>query len=113
MADKVETIKFILEVKRRSDDGALWTSHRPATPGDLERMKDWPSKGLHQVAHALFIESLRREAYMLTISKMGNGEDLGAMEPKDLDASLRARIIELLDQFSVGAVHNALDAASR
>jgi hypothetical protein len=112
MSKKIETIRFLLEVKRR-EDGALFTSHRPATPGDLDRMATWPSEGLHQIAHALFVEALRREAYTLVISKMAQGEDVGAMVAKDLDTALRARYLEMVDQFSMGAIQNALEAAKK
>ena len=109
---KVETAKLIVEIKLR-EDGALWTSHRPASPGDLERITEWPSGGLHQMSHALFVEFLRREAYTLVISKMANGENREDLSVEDMDALIRARVIELTAMFSKGAVEQALVAARR
>ncbi len=112
MSGKVETAKLIIEMKHR-DDGALWTSHRPASEGDLKRMSSWPSGGLHQMSHALLVEFLRRESYTLVISKMAKGEALEDISAEDLDALIRARVIELMAMFTKGAIENALIAASR
>jgi hypothetical protein len=97
----------MVEVKRRESDGALFTSHRPMTDGDRDRMTDWPSGGLVQVAHALFIESLRREAYTIAISKMAKGAEAEDISVDDIDEMLRARVLELMGQFSPGAAGNA------
>jgi hypothetical protein len=107
MSQKAQTVRFMVEVKRRESDGALFTSHRPMTDGDRDRMAEWPSGGLIQIAHALFIESLRREAYTIAITKMANGSPPDEISVKELDELLRARLLELLEQFSEGAAHNA------
>ena len=109
---KVETAKLLVEMKLRAD-GALWTSHRPASPGDLERITGWPSGGLNQMAHALFVEFLRRETYTLVISKMANEEPLEEISVEDMDALVRSRVIELTSIFLKGAIEQALEAASR
>jgi hypothetical protein len=110
MSDKVETAKLILEIKRR-DDGALWTSHRPASPGDLERITGWPSNGLHQMSHALFVEFMRREAYTLVIQRLANGESVEDITIEDMDALIRARTIELAAMFAKDAVRIAIEGA--
>jgi hypothetical protein len=107
MSEKVQTVTFVVEVKRRESDGALFTSHRPMTDGDLERMSEWPSGGQIQIAHALFIESLRREAYTIAITKMAKGADAEEIGAEEIDELLRARLLELLAQFSPGAAQNA------
>ena len=66
--ESFETIKFLLEVRKRASDDAVWSMHRPLTPGDQERMSSWPSGGLVHVAHAFLTEALRREAYTMAIS---------------------------------------------
>lgn len=107
---KVETAKLIVEMKLR-DDGALWTSHRPASPGDLERITGWPSNGLNQMSHSLFIEFLRREAYTLVIQRMAKGEKHEDICPEDMETMVRARVVELAALFAKGAVEMALEGA--
>jgi len=57
-----ETVRMVVEIRRRAKDGAIFTLHRPLTPGDQKRMNRWEGKGLPQVSRALLIEYLRREA---------------------------------------------------
>ena len=110
MSQKVETAKLLVEMKLR-DDGALWTSHRPASPGDLERITGWPSGGLAQMSHALFVEFLRREAYTLVVQRMAQGEKVEEITVEDMDALIRSRVIELAAMFAKGAVEMALQGA--
>ena len=46
---RYETVRMILEIKRRMTDDALYTSHRPATDGDAKRLSTWPSGGIVQL----------------------------------------------------------------
>ena len=110
MAGKVETAKLLVEMKLR-DDGALWTSHRPASPGDLERITGWPSGGLNQMSHALFIEFLRREAYTLVVQRLAQGEKHEDITVEDMDAMVRARVIEMAALFAKGAVEMAIEGS--
>ena len=70
---RYETVRMILEIKRRMTDDALYTSHRPATDGDAKRLSTWPSGGIVQVAHGLLVEALHVLAQLF----YGWGEHVG------------------------------------
>lgn len=110
MSQQVETAKLIVEMKLR-EDGALWTSHRPASPGDLERITSWPSGGLAQMSHALLVEFLRREAYTLVVQRLAKGEQIEDITAEDVDALMRARAVELVAMFAKGAAEMAIQGA--
>jgi hypothetical protein len=88
-------------MRHNPDDGSLLTSHRPATDEDAERMEGWPSGGLAQAGHSLFVEMLRHEAYLmalLTISEQGE-ESPTKVDPKDLAERVRLRLLRMTDTF--------------
>ena len=91
MTDQFDTVRFLLEVRRRLRDDALFTAHRPATPGDAQRAAEWPSGGLVQVAHAFIIEYLRREAYVMAITMISQGKRPEDITPGDLEERVRVR----------------------
>jgi len=111
--DKFETVKFILEIKKRVRDNAVWSSHRPMTPGDRERMGKWPSGGLVHVAHALLSETLRREAYTMAISILSAGTTIEELKQKELEHAVRAHISEMLNRFVKGACEDAIERIKR
>ena len=104
---RFETVNLIVEIKRRISDGSVWSSHRPQTKGDQKRLDGWESGGLIQIAHALFIEMLRREAYTMAISIMSTGKPI--VNKKELEQSVRAHLSQMLDKFIKGAVEETLD----
>lgn len=105
-ANRFDTVNLLVEIKLRLSDGAIWTSHRPATPGDASRLEQWPSGGLVQTAHALLIEALRREAYTMAITKLSQGHE--KITPEELQNALTVMVQRFVDQFSQGAVQDAL-----
>lgn len=108
MADQFDTVRFLLEVRRRLSDEALFTAHRPATPGDQKRVAEWPSGGLVQVAHAFMVEYLRREAYVMAITMLSQGKKPEDITPQDLEDRIRAQVTNMMDQFVGGAVEEAM-----
>lgn len=108
MADQYDTVRFLLEVRRRLSDDALFTAHRPATPGDKKRASDWPSGGLVQVAHAFLVEYLRREAYVMAITMISQGKKPEDIAPGDLEQRVRVHVTKMMDQFVGGAVEEAM-----
>jgi len=104
--NRFDTVNLLVEIKLRLSDGAIWTSHRPATPGDAGRLEQWPSGGLTQTAHALLIEALRREAYTLAITKLSQGHE--EITPEELQNTLAVMIQRFVNQFGQGAVQDAL-----
>jgi len=108
MTDQFDTVRFLLEVRRRISDEALFTAHRPATPGDKKRVAEWPSGGLVQVAHAFMVEYLRREAYVMAITMISQGKEVKDITPQDLEDRVRAQVTNMMDQFVGGAVEEAM-----
>jgi len=108
MADQFDTVRFLLEVRRRLSDEALFTAHRPATPGDAKRAAEWPSGGLVQVAHAFLVEYLRREAYVMAVTMISQGKEVKDITPQDLEDRIRAQVTNMMDQFVGGAVEEAM-----
>ena len=108
MAEQFDTVRFLLETRLRVSDGAIFSSHRPATPGDGERVQEWPSGGLVQIAHAMLVEYMRREAYVLAISMLAQGEEREDITPQKLEETLRVQIAQMSEQFCKGAVEEAL-----
>lgn len=103
--DRFDTVHLTVEIKRRLSDGAIWTAHRPATPGDATRLENWPSRGLAQAAQALMIEALRREAYTMALAMLSQGHDV---DSKSLQETLQAMILKFVQDFGPGAVQDAL-----
>lgn len=108
MTDPFDTVRFFIEVRRRLADDALFTAHRPATPGDAQRAAEWPSGGLVQVAHAFIIEYLRREAYVMAITMMSQGTKPHDITAEDLEKRVRVQVSKMAEQFVGGAVEEAL-----
>ena len=107
-----ETVQIILEVKKRQSDDAIFSSHRPFAPGDQARMSSWPSGGLVHIAHGLFIEALRREAYTMAISILSTGTPLEELTPDLIEERMRTHLIEMADNLAAGAAQEAYDKVS-
>lgn len=108
MTDQFDTVRFLLEVRRRLSDEALFTAHRPATPGDAKRVAEWPSGGLVQVAHAFMVEYLRREAYVMAITLLSKGQKPDTIDPEELEQKVRVQVAQMAEQFAGGAVEEAI-----
>lgn len=108
MSAEFDTVRILLETRLRLSDGAIFSSHRPATPGDGERVQEWPSGGLIQIAHAMLVEYMRREAYVIAISLLAQGEEVEDITPQKLEEALRVQIAQMAEQFCKGAVEEAL-----
>ena len=111
MSETFDTVRILIDAKRRQQDGALFTSHRPATDGDRDRLAKWPSGGLVQIAHALFIEYLRREAYAMVTVMISQGAKPEELSSDDVREKVRMQIHQMLDYFAEGAVEEAIGRA--
>jgi len=94
-------------------DDAVWSLHRPLTPGDQQRMGKWPSGGLVHVAHAFFIEMLRRETYTMAISLLSTGKRPTDITKKDLEQAVRGHISEMVNRFISGACEDTLERVKK
>ena len=109
--NRFDTVNLLVEIKLRLSDGAIWTSHRPATPGDAGRLEQWPSGGLVQTAHALLIEALRREAYTTAIAIMSKQQidvEHQSLDAKSINDALRIQVTTFLEKFALGAIQDAI-----
>jgi hypothetical protein len=103
--DRFDSAHILVEVKMRLSDGALWTSHRAATPGDSARLDSWPSYGLNQVAHGLMIEACRREAYMIAALAESNGQPV---TQESIREGLSLMLHRFSERFGEGIAQEAL-----
>lgn len=92
----------------QNEKGEVHSSHRPLTTEDDTQMRSWPSSGLVQVAHALFIESLRREAYTMCISQLSTGTSLESLTASQVDKLVRAHVQEMMVRFSPAVAESVL-----
>ena len=99
--NKMEVVRLVLEMKHNPEDGSLLTSHRPASDADADMMGEWPSGGLAQAGHSLFVEMIRHEAYLMALMTLAEQEK-GSESPldrKDLVARVRLRLLQMTDSF--------------
>lgn len=92
-----------------NDDGAIKSSHRPLTPSDKKTFESWPSSGLAQMSHALFVEALRREAYTMMIAALSKGVHPHDLEAADIVAMVDEHVTRLLQTFTKSAVEETLE----
>lgn len=106
MPEKV--CRYVVEIRRREEDGALVSRHYPQKPSDEETLRSWPSAGQAQLSHALFVEALRREAYTTMISRMSKGVHPNDLDAGELRANVQAHLAEMVGKFAASAVDEAL-----
>lgn len=104
---QTEPVRILLEIFQ-NDEGAVRSLHHPASPEDSLRMQGWPSGGLVQVGHAMFIEALRREAYTMAITQLSTGKKPEELDAKDLAEHVTAHWMKMLEQFSGPAAEEVL-----
>jgi len=102
-----KTVQILVEVQL-NEEGEVKSSHRPLTPADQEEMSSWPSGGLVQVAHAMLIETLRRESYLMALSHLSLGNPVGEMTRVEVEGLTRAHIAKMVDHFVGPAADEAM-----
>jgi hypothetical protein len=95
----MSTVKVVVEIEL-TEGGELRTSHQYASPEDAQTLSSWPSGGIVHLAHALFIEALRRETYAMALTQLSTGTDPGELEAKEVEGLTRAQVAGLLDRFA-------------
>ena len=84
------------------------SEHRPLQEEDKTLLGSWPSGGLVQTAHALFIEALRKESYTMAISLLSQGTTEEDLTATAIEERVRAHLLEMTDRFAPGAAQEAL-----
>jgi len=107
----MKTVRILLEIQMNSD-GAVKSSHRPLSGADRDEMESWPSGGLVHVAHAFFIETLRRESYTMALTQLSTGTKPEELTAKDLEKLVRSHLIEMADKFAPSAAEEAVQMLS-
>lgn len=60
-----------IEVKVcRDPSGYVWSVHKPLSDEDERVFRSWPGFGIRAIAHALLVESTRREMYMCLLAEV-------------------------------------------
>jgi uncharacterized protein YjhX (UPF0386 family) len=103
-----ETVRLIVEMRQRVSDGAVFTLHRPMTPGDALRMGRWQSRGLKQVAYSLMVEYMRQEAKNTIQRVVDEGADLKDLTPEVFEGLLGKRVLRSTRSLLYGVVQDAL-----
>ena len=104
-----ETVRLIVEMRQRVSDGAVFTLHRPMTPGDALRMSKWQSRGLKQVAYSLMVEFMRQEAKNTIQRVLAGGADLKDLTPEVFEGILGKQVLRSTRSLLYGVVQDALD----
>lgn len=101
------TVKFVLSLEA-GDNGSLRSSLKLLSSEDAAALRALPSGGLTQVPHALFMETLRREAYTMAISLLSNERPLEDITITELEESVRVHLLKMMEVFSKEACEAAL-----
>jgi hypothetical protein len=76
----------------QSKPGAVFSAHTVQSPEDQALLMTWPGGGQRQVAHALLVEALRREAVVGLLIRMTKDpqylEGLTQLTAEQLDAEM-------------------------
>lgn len=108
--ESYETVKVIVEIRRRLSDGAVFTLHRPLSPGDALRMSKWPSNGLQQVAYSLMVEYLRQEAQNSLQRVLDSGRRLEDVTPEVFERGLAKRVGRSVRSMIRGVVQSTAES---
>lgn len=66
-----------MEVKIcRDPSGYVWSVHKPMSDEDELIFRSWPGFGTRAIAHALLVESTRREMYMCLLAEVTRNNGL-------------------------------------
>lgn len=95
----MKSARIVVEIQI-NEEGALKCAHRPLTPEDRAELESWPSGGLVHMAHALLVEALRRESYVMAISHLSVGNSFEDLTAKEIEDLTRAHIAEMVDTFA-------------
>jgi len=95
-----------------NEQGAVKSSHRPLTSQDAEEAKTWPSGGLVHLSQALFVEALRRDAYLMVVSMLSQGTKHEDLTPQQVAETVRVHWMEQLGRFGEQAAVEALQNTS-
>ena len=101
------TVRFLFELKEVGD-GGIRSSLMLFSEEDRSALQALPSGGLTQLPHALFLETMRREAYTMAISLLSNGAKVDELGAKELDEHVRQHILKMMELFSRAACEEAL-----
>jgi len=104
-------VRILVEIQQNAE-GAILSSHWPLSEEDRNQMREWPSAGLVQIAHALFVESLKREAYTMVISQLSTGKSPGDLTSEEISELVRTHTMEMVDKFVRTASEGALRMVS-
>jgi len=94
-----DSARIVLSIHKR-EDGAILTDHRPLSEEDSATLMGWPTNGQVHVAQALVTEAIRREARIMALIEMSKGKKSNGLDPKEIEAAVRAHFLDILDRTS-------------
>ena len=100
--------KLVVTIEK-NDKGEIKSGHRFLTPEDKKTLESWPSRGLAQMSHALFVEALRRESYTMMIAAMSKGVSSHDLDREEVAGMVVEHLNKLLHTFVNSAVDEAFE----
>lgn len=104
VTDKYRCFSLLVKVLQ-TNDGFVFSNHRPATDEDEKTATTFPNGGLEQIAFALLMEAVRRETFILSMVKMTGDKEylnkyLEADEEKkmEIETELAENVREVLQK---------------
>lgn len=100
--------------------GRLWSEHDFDTVADEQVARNLPTGGVHQIAHALLVEAVRREAFtcfLVAQSKdtgflnrwLGANDAQRAILEQELRTAAETVLVRTIPKLLPGAVHEVLE----
>jgi hypothetical protein len=103
-----DRVLFLLEIIQKSDQ-SLQSNHHPLSERDVQILQSWPSGGLVQVAHALTLEALRREASTMILAMLSGGREAKDISAAELQERLIGRMLEFTNTFGLEVCQKTLE----
>lgn len=96
--------------------GRLWSANKPATPADEHALSLMSGGGARSVAHALLVETIRREAFVCALVRLSADPSFASSYGTADDAGRKA-VVDALEtdvrDFLLGFIPSLLGGAAR
>jgi len=103
----MSSAKILVQI-HLAEDLTMRSEHKPLGPEDEKMLASWPSGGLVQIAHGLFVETMRKESYTMAISLLSQGTEEKDLTAPAIEEKVRAHFLMMLDHFATAAAEEAL-----
>lgn len=102
VTDKYRCFSLLVEILQ-TNEGFVFSNHKPATDKDEQTATTFPNGGLEQIAFALLMEAVRRETFILAMVNMTKDKEyltkyseMGEEERMEVETELAENVKEVL-----------------